>query len=1117
VSTPVALQLPKDRFVTPLDFCETSGAATVRTDRFVRQKLIIFPVARAADAKIEGPGSGTCEQHVAELFQVAFPMKRFDNIVSPVGAPSELTGKETVALSALEGPLRAQSPFVAYSIRCTDWVAVPVLRSCTGELKTVKEKSGREVKSYDAKVEMQMVIWRRQGDELRHHRTISADAPTIANRASDIAQAAQAELVRAAKKSGGKITGKLFDTLVTLADPLKAVELVSLISPIPENTCLASGAKRPKEDQGCQVSINNRVLPFAQPLVEIRKCLLDPPDNPDDSWIIQCGIRNRAEQVAFNLQKEARGVEGWRLWAAVKDVDGGSPGMALGKDEGVYVGEVFHSVERQTDGSRVKHGFAKVMKVGPGGDGGDCNATNCGGGCCDGSTCVAPPTLSKCGAGGAACSVCSETAADSCGADATCRCGSGPVCAAGRVCKGGQCRCGNAEACGKQGDQCVDGVCKCGSGDACAGAADTCVTGECRCGSDALCSGGTDRCTDGRCRCGEGEPCSGTTDQCVKGSCLCGSSQPCAGTADRCDSGTCRCGAGAACERAADTCAGGACRCGSGPACSGTADSCAGGMCQCGNGPACLFPKSCVNGICASCATAADCNDNLACTDDQCQQGVCANSLKAGFCFIGGVCVAQGIASPTDPCQVCNPTKSTTSWSSGEGQSCDDGKPCTWGDKCAAGVCQGTAYTCDDGIACTDDVCLGNGSCTSNVKPGYCFVGGQCVTTGTPSPTNPCQACDPTKSTSAWSNADGKSCDDGKPCTWGDKCSAGACQGTAYTCTDALTCTTDSCTGSGPAPGGCTFVIMTGTCLIGGVCYPEGAANPLNPLQHCVTSISTTSWTGAAPGTWVTIPSGTFSMGSPATEPCRGSNETQHSVTLTHSFEITTTEVTQAQFQLVMGYNPSVGNCGSTCPVNMVSWSEAAAHCNMLSTQTSLGQCYACSGSGTSVSCQVAPAYNGSPTIYACPGYRLPTEAEWEYAYRAGTTGPYYIGSNDASACTSCSIPDANADLIGWYCYNSLYVIRPVAQKKANAWGLFDMAGNTEEWVHDWYQNDLGSAAQTDPWGPATGSFRMTRGGSVEKHLQGPNLLRAASRSDFFGPTGSQRYMFWGFRCVRSL
>jgi formylglycine-generating enzyme required for sulfatase activity len=239
---------------------------------------------------------------------------------------------------------------------------------------------------------------------------------------------------------------------------------------------------------------------------------------------------------------------------------------------------------------------------------------------------------------------------------------------------------------------------------------------------------------------------------------------------------------------------------------------------------------------------------------------------------------------------------------------------------------------------------------------------------------------------------------------------------------------------------------------------------------------------------FVSIPAGTFMMGSPASEPCRSSAETQHQVTLTHGFEISDHEVTQGEFQTVMGYNPAnFSPCGTSCPVEKVSWYEAAAYCNALSTQKGLTACYTCSGSGASVTCAETSAYSGQK-VYTCPGYRLPTEAEWEYAYRAGTTTAFYNGPNDSTKCTSCS--DANATAIGWYDCNSGNTTHPVKQKLPNAWGLYDMVGNVYEWCHDWYQGSLGSSAVIDPVGSGSSS-RVYRGGYW---FSLPNYMRAAHR-----------------------
>ena len=264
-------------------------------------------------------------------------------------------------------------------------------------------------------------------------------------------------------------------------------------------------------------------------------------------------------------------------------------------------------------------------------------------------------------------------------------------------------------------------------------------------------------------------------------------------------------------------------------------------------------------------------------------------------------------------------------------------------------------------------------------------------------------------------------------------------------------------------------------------------------------------WGTVVPGTWTTIPGGTFQMGSPSSESCRYSNETQHQVTLTHKFEIQATEVTQGQFTSLMGYSPSYfSSCGGSCPVEQVNWHEAAAYANALSTQKGKAACYTCTGSGKSVTCSEATAYAGAK-VYTCPGYRLPTEAEWEFAYRAGTSTAFYNGG-----ITSCSSTDPNLDKIGWYDENSGNKTHPVGGKTPNAWGLYDMAGNVWEWCHDWYNSSYGSSAVTDPVG-TSGSFRVGRGGSWRGNA---DFARAAIRSYWYPDLRSRDL---GFRLARSV
>jgi len=222
----------------------------------------------------------------------------------------------------------------------------------------------------------------------------------------------------------------------------------------------------------------------------------------------------------------------------------------------------------------------------------------------------------------------------------------------------------------------------------------------------------------------------------------------------------------------------------------------------------------------------------------------------------------------------------------------------------------------------------------------------------------------------------------------------------------------------------------------------------------------------AAPEGFVFIKGGTFIMGSPAEESGRSSNEIQHRVTVS-SFYMGRYEVQQSDYEEVMGANPS-STKGFNLPVTDVSWFDAVEYCNRLSQRDGLTPAYTISGSGDNRTV----TWNRNAN-----GYRLPTEAEWEYSCRAGTTTAYNTGetiSNDT----------------GWYDKNSGDRTHPVGEKPANAWGLYDMHGNVSEWCWDWH-GDYSTSNQTDPVGASSGSIRVVRGGHWSYSVQG---VRSAYR-----------------------
>lgn len=247
----------------------------------------------------------------------------------------------------------------------------------------------------------------------------------------------------------------------------------------------------------------------------------------------------------------------------------------------------------------------------------------------------------------------------------------------------------------------------------------------------------------------------------------------------------------------------------------------------------------------------------------------------------------------------------------------------------------------------------------------------------------------------------------------------------------------------------------------------------------------------------IAIPAGTFRMGNTGSWIASIAEGPAHDVTITKSFLIGKFEVTQKQYFEIMGENPSYYK-GDDLPVETISWIKATEFCNLLSAKEGLQPCY--SGKAPKIMCD----WNAN-------GYRLPTEAEWEIACKAGTTTDLYNGKE--VTVDQCVPLDENVDEIAWFCANGEDITHIVGLKKPNAFGLYDMNGNVWEWCWDWFvinNSAYKGEAETDPIGANAGDGRIFRGGSFRAFA---SYQRSSYRT--FGNPSLPGRKDIGFRVVR--
>ena len=267
----------------------------------------------------------------------------------------------------------------------------------------------------------------------------------------------------------------------------------------------------------------------------------------------------------------------------------------------------------------------------------------------------------------------------------------------------------------------------------------------------------------------------------------------------------------------------------------------------------------------------------------------------------------------------------------------------------------------------------------------------------------------------------------------------------------------------------CAAAAMMAACTDNSEQSPQGGETPDTPVAPPV-----------GQGDYLLINGSTFTMGSPEEERWRENDETQHQVTV-GNYYIAKYEVAQADYEALMGSNPS-SFTGDRLPVEGVSWYDAVRYCNALSSQEGLEAAYTING--------MEVTWNREAN-----GYRLPTEAEWEYACRAGTTTPFSTGGNITvdQANWYSSYPYIEGEGGGAYRRQTV----AVDEFEPNSWGIYNMHGNVSEWCWDYY-GEYGAQAQDNPAGPQSGRNRVIRGGGwydYAKHVR--SAYRSAMPADY--------------------